>query len=76
MKKFNYVLNLGRVFKLKDLNGEKLTIWLKNKESINLFRELLKNKNISMNILKDRNKIEIIDVDSEILYQFKTKNIY
>lgn len=77
MKKLDYYLNLGKIFKLTFNNGSKLTFWLKNKDNIELVRTLLKNKNnVSINILKDRNKVEIIDEEKELLYQFKTINIY
>ncbi|QBJ04195.1 homoserine kinase [Fusobacterium phage Fnu1] len=76
MKNLDYFLGLGKCFKLIFKDGDKLAFRLKNRESIETVRTLLRNKdNVFINILKDRNKVEIIDEEKELLYQFKVENI-
>ena len=76
MKNLDYCLILGMSFKLIFKDGDKLSFRLKNRESQETIRTLLKNKNnVSINVLKDRNKVEIIDEEKELLYQFKVENI-
>ena len=75
MRNLDYCLVLGMSFKLIFKDGDKISFKLKNEESKETIKTLLRNKNnVSINVLKDRNKIEIIDTEKEILYQFKVEN--
>ena len=73
-KEIEICIEIGQLVCLKLHNGQKKRFIFKTSEGLKNFRRVVKNCNYSIQFLD--NKIQLIDLDAEILYSLKVIYIY